>query len=120
MLDGRCVKTIVLMRPKRAAMRAAESDDTAASRFAAKKITPSQPGSTPNWMWNQYAIRLCGTNPPPKASSENNSDRRRTMPFERPSPSRRRMPSVAATFGGASMPGPSREKPIAIAAPNSA
>ena len=33
-LDGRCVKTIVLMRPNRAAMRAAESDDTAASRFA--------------------------------------------------------------------------------------
>ena len=36
-------------------------------------------------------------NPPPKASSENSSDSRRTMPFERPSPSRRRMPSVAAS-----------------------
>src|SRR6185295_6009128 len=38
--DGRWVKTIVFTSPKRAANRDAESDDTAASRFAAKKIPP--------------------------------------------------------------------------------
>src|SRR6188508_1219920 len=36
--DGRWVKTIVSMRPMRAAMRAADSDETAANRFATKKI----------------------------------------------------------------------------------
>ena len=46
--DGRWVKTIVLMSPIRAAMRAADSDDTAASRLAAKKIAPSVAGPTPN------------------------------------------------------------------------
>src|SRR6187431_1396741 len=40
-LDGMWVNTIVLMSPNRAAMRAAESDETAARRFAAKKIAPS-------------------------------------------------------------------------------
>ena len=38
--DGMWVKTIVLMSPNRAAIRAADSDDTAASRFAPKKIEP--------------------------------------------------------------------------------
>ena len=51
--DGRCVNTIVLISPIRLAMRAAESDDTAASRFAPKKITPRTPGSTPNFTTNQ-------------------------------------------------------------------
>ena len=51
--DGRWVKTIVSMRPIRRAIRAADSDETAASRFAAKKIAPRTAGSTPNWRWNQ-------------------------------------------------------------------
>ena len=46
--DGRWVKTIVLMSPIRAAIRAADSDETAASRLAPKKIAPSVAGSTPN------------------------------------------------------------------------
>ena len=45
--DGMCVKTIVLMRPIRAAIRAADRDDTAARRFAPKKITPRTAGWTP-------------------------------------------------------------------------
>ena len=53
MFEGRWVKTIVLMRPNRAAIRAADSDDTAARRLAPKKIAPSSAGSTPNWRWNQ-------------------------------------------------------------------
>src|SRR3954468_3444939 len=54
MFDGRWVNTIVSMRPIRRAIRAADSDDTAASRLAAKKIAPRTAGSTPNWRWNQY------------------------------------------------------------------
>ena len=51
--DGRCVKTIVFTRPIRAAIRDADSDETAASRFAKKKIVPRTAGSTPNLRWNQ-------------------------------------------------------------------
>ena len=47
------VKTIVLMSPNRAAIRAADSEDTAASRFAPKKMNPSWAGSAPNCRWNQ-------------------------------------------------------------------
>ena len=50
--------------------------------------------------------------PPPKASIENRTDSFRTMPFDRPSPKRRRMPSVETVAGGASMAGPSRQNPI--------
>jgi hypothetical protein len=45
--EGRWVKTIVLMSPKRAAMRAADSEDTAASRLAAKNRAPRAAG--PGW-----------------------------------------------------------------------
>ena len=45
--DGRCVATIVLIRPKRAASRDASSAETPARMFAQKKIAPSVPGSTP-------------------------------------------------------------------------
>jgi hypothetical protein len=45
--DGRWVKTIVLIRPIRAAIRAAASADPAASRFAAKKIPPRTASDTP-------------------------------------------------------------------------
>ena len=45
--DGRWVKTIVLSKPIRAAIGAARSDETAASRFAPKKISPSVAESTP-------------------------------------------------------------------------
>ncbi len=97
--DGRWVNTIVLMRPNRAAIRAADKDDTAASRFAPKKIAPRTAGSTPNWTWNQYAIRLCGMKPPPKASMENRTDSRRTIFFDLCRPSLRRMPSSTVAFG---------------------
>ena len=84
--DGRWVKTIVLISPIRAAIRAADSDETAASRFAPKKIAPRIAGSTPNRRWNQYAMRLCGTKPPPNASSANSADSRATIPRDRPRP----------------------------------
>src|SRR4249920_615892 len=99
MFDGRWVKTIVRTRPIRAAIRAADRDETAASRFAAKKINPRTAGSTLNWVANQYAIRLCGMKPPPKASIENKTDSLRTTRLERPSPKRRRIPSVETVAG---------------------
>ena len=43
--------------------------------------------------------------PPPKASSENRTDSLSTTPFDRPSPNRRRMPSVETVAGGASTAG---------------
>ena len=48
MFDGRCVNTMVRMRPKREASRDASNADTPANTFAQKKITPSAPGFTPN------------------------------------------------------------------------
>ena len=55
--------------------------------------------------------------PPPKASSENRTDSFSTVPLDRPSPNRRRMPSVETLAGGASMAGPSHQNPITIARP---
>ena len=49
---------MVLISPIRAAIRDADNEDTAARRFAPKKIPPRIAGSTPNRRWNQYAIRL--------------------------------------------------------------
>src|SRR6266404_4990765 len=40
MFEGRWVKTMVLIRPKRDAMRDARSDDIPAKIFAQKKMTP--------------------------------------------------------------------------------
>jgi hypothetical protein len=51
--DGRCVNTMVFTSPIRAAIRDADSDDTAASMFAPKKIPPRTAGSTPKRRWNQ-------------------------------------------------------------------
>ena len=59
-------------------------------------------------------------NPPPNASIEKRTDSLSTTRFERPRPNRRRMPSVETVAGGASMAGPSRQKPIAIAIPMTA
>ena len=53
MFEGRWVKTMVLIRPKRDAMRDARSDDIPAKIFAQKKMTPSVPGSTPKRKKNQ-------------------------------------------------------------------
>ena len=47
MLEGRCVATMVLIRPKRAASRDARSAESPAKMFAQKKMAPSVPGLTP-------------------------------------------------------------------------
>src|SRR5258705_2890937 len=51
MFDGRWVQTIVLISPNRAANRDADREETAASRFAPKKMPPRSAGSTPYWRW---------------------------------------------------------------------
>jgi len=52
-LDGRCVKTIVLINPKRFANQYAKREEIPAKRFAPKKIAPSVTGSTWNFIKNQ-------------------------------------------------------------------
>ena len=67
------MKTIVLMSPMRAAIRAAASADTAARMLAPKKIAPRTGSGSPNRSWNQNASRLWTISPPPKASSANSA-----------------------------------------------
>src|SRR5215470_12234706 len=52
-LEGKCVKTIVLTRPKRNANREAARADSPANTLAQKKITPMAAGSIPNRRLNQ-------------------------------------------------------------------
>ena len=51
--EGRCVNTIVSMRPIRAAIRPATSAETPARRLAAKRTAPISAGSAPKRRWNQ-------------------------------------------------------------------
>src|SRR5712691_7098475 len=86
MLEGRCVKTIVLTRPKREARRDASSAEIPAKIFAQKKMTPSVPGFTPNRRKNQYAAKLCTTKPPANESSANRLESFITTRWEWPIP----------------------------------
>ena len=51
--DGRCVNTIVLTSPNRAASGPAASADRPARMLAPNSMPPSTAGSTPNRWWNQ-------------------------------------------------------------------
>src|SRR5574337_507582 len=84
--EGICVNTIVLIRPMRAAMRAASNAEIPAKMFAPKKMLPSRPTSIPYVMWNQYARRLCTTKPPANASTANKALSFITTRLERCSP----------------------------------
>ena len=116
--DGKCVNTIVLIRPMRAARRAADSAETAARMFAPKKIAPSSAGSAPNRRWNQYASRLWVTRPPAKASSENSAESRKTTSRDRWSP--KRPASGDRASAGTSTLSDTRLNPSASAAPSAA
>src|SRR6267142_7139271 len=70
-LEGRCVKTIVRISPMHDASREARRADIPAKTFAQKKIAPSAAGLTPNRRKNQYAAKLCTTNPPANESRAN-------------------------------------------------
>ena len=89
----------MLMSPIRAAIRAAASADTAASRFAPKKMAPSASAGSPNRWWNQNASRLWMIRPPPKASSANSADNRPTTPRDLWSPNCR---AIDVSAGGTS------------------
>src|SRR5260370_34794329 len=86
MLEGRCVKTIVLTRPKREARRDASSAEIPAKIFAQKKMTPSVPGFTPNRRKNKYAAKLCTTKPPANETRPNKLESFITTPWECPIP----------------------------------
>jgi hypothetical protein len=79
-LDGRCVNTIVLSKPMRAATRSASKNEIAASRFAAKSSGPIVCGPTPKRSVNQYAMNAWTTNPPANASTAKSAASRSTMP----------------------------------------
>ena len=112
--DGRCVKTIVLISPIRAAIRAAARAETAASRLAAKKIAPRTSTGRPNRSWNQNASRLWMMNPPAKASSANSAARRPTMPLDRWRPNRR---AIDVSTGGTSTAGETNRTTGTMASP---
>ena len=94
--DGKWVKTIVLTRPMRLARRAADSDETAASRFAAKKIAPRDGGLHAELQMEP--VRHQALRDEPAAEGVEREERRETRERSRgdraPSPSRRPMPSV--------------------------
>ena len=94
--DGRCVTTMVLMSPMRAAMRAASSAEKPARRFAPKNNPPRAAISMSKRVWNHNASRLCTMKPPAKASRANSDASRVTAPRERWSPSTRRTPDFTA------------------------
>ena len=58
--EGMCVKTIVLSKPKRLAMRAAERAEMPARMLAAKKMVPTPRGQRPIWCMNQYTRGCSG------------------------------------------------------------
>lgn len=68
--EGRCVKTMVLSRPKRRASGTAARNESAVS-------------GTPKRRWKKSAIRLCTTRPPARASTLKSAVSRHTMPRER-------------------------------------
>src|SRR5204863_8691231 len=86
MFEGRCVTTIVRIRPMRAASRDARRAEIPAKTFAQKKIAPSMTGSTPKRRKNQYAAKLCTTNPPANESRAKRLDSFRTTFRDRPIP----------------------------------
>ena len=97
MFEGMCVKTIVLIRPMRLAMRAADKAERPARILAAKKIAPNAPGSAPKRTLSQYATKLVKTKPPANASSENNAESLNTTRRDLCKP--RKVPSPVRAVG---------------------
>src|SRR5215469_13698618 len=77
-LDGRCVNTIVLIRPKRAASRAETNCENDPSRPTTKKNVPAAATDMLKRLKSQSASSDCTTNPPPNASRLNSIDSRMT------------------------------------------
>ena len=74
-LEGRCVKTMVLISPKRLAMRTASRYENAVKTPVQKKIAAAVP--TDNWNFsNIHSASIdCTMKPPPKASRLNRAAR---------------------------------------------
>ena len=65
---GRCVKTIVLTRPMRLAMRTATRKENAVSTPVQKKIVPAVASDSSKRWYSHSAIIDWTTKPPPNAS----------------------------------------------------
>src|SRR3954470_20884303 len=76
---GRCVNTIVSMRPMRAASRDDTSCENAAQMPATKKICPAVVTEKPKRLYNHNTRSDWTTRPPPMESSEKRADSLRTI-----------------------------------------
>src|SRR5437867_13401015 len=81
MLDGMCVKTMVLTRPILSAILAAARNEKAVRTPAIEKMYDKVVKLRPNLVKNQKATMLRLTKPPPNESKENNPDNLPTIFF---------------------------------------
>src|SRR3972149_11655687 len=73
---------MVFISPILSAIFAAKKNETAVSTPATEKIIDSVVRSTPNFVKNQKATRLCITKPPANESNANNDDILRIICFD--------------------------------------
>src|SRR3954451_17684222 len=93
--EGRCVKTIVLSKPARAAIRGAITEDAAWSRPAAKITVDISSWLGPDVLENQNTMNTLITKPPANASTANSDDSFVTVARDRSSGIRLRATSVS-------------------------
>ena len=118
--DGRWVKTIVLTRPIRAAIRAADR-----LRHGRQQVGPEEDPAEQRRLDAVAQVepvghQALGHEPAgERVDREQGGQAQRRCPCDRPRPRRRRIPSVWAARGGASIALPSPAKPRAMATPTS-
>lgn len=101
-LEGRCVQTIVFIRPIRLASGTVARAEIPERRFAPKKRPPRSASETPIFSWHHQAIKLCTQKPPPKESRAKRALSFITVGRASPKPSRRcKNGSSTDTFAGA-------------------
>ena len=120
-LDGKCVKTIVFTRPNRSASRAADSADTAASRFAAKKMEPSDRRVDSELLVEPEGEEALRDEPAREGIQREEGRQLEDHALRAVQPEATTMPSSGCSAaGGTSIAGPRRNAPIAISAPTTA
>src|ERR1700722_34010 len=96
---GRCVNTIVLIRPKRAASADETNCDIEPSSPTRKKNVPATWIDMLKRRNNHNASRDCTTKPPPNASRLNSADNRSTIDLDFASGADLPGPRTASTAG---------------------
>src|SRR4051794_26178611 len=111
-LDGRCVNTMVLTRPKRCAMRTATRYEPADSTPVQKKIEPAM--AVDSWkFWNSHSASIDWTMRPPANASRLNSAANRYTSLRDAPNAGLAVPSLLAS--GAITGGNLRYRPAAVA-----